>query len=401
MPRDAVQLHPGDPDGPLRRLRLREVEAGGRGAVLRLRGGDWGQGPCLPFPEPVREMVPSELQLGRGDVLQQHRERPPHTGQRPFDGARARVHRRPRGRDGGRPRRKGAPLRVRRAQPCRGGGRPILLRACVAQGHAGRDRRPAPPLRRTAGEPGDSRDSEGLLRQETVLHLSLIPPEGEGRLPSEDERRREGQLHRNAPFGEMRSGEREHLETRRDQGAALAQHQVGVLHRRERPRPDTAAQGRLRRGDRVRGLGRGHPGRAHAARIHAQHHQPQRHREPRDGDVGERGLRPGPPRHIFRTRKIDAHGIFQEQRKTETAHHSRHEAGDNPPGGRDSQVQEVLRLPAGPHRAELRLQPQRGVLQGPEARRPGGVHGRRRRRPGGDHGQHHRQELQAHGPDAA
>ena len=36
----------------------------------------------------------------------------------------------------------------------------------------------------------------------------------------------------------------------------------------------------------------------HAARLHPQPHQPVRHRKPGDGDVGQRVLRPHPPRHL-------------------------------------------------------------------------------------------------------
>ena len=62
-------------------------------------------------------------------------------------------------------------------------------------------------------------------------------------------------------------------------------------------------------------------------------------------------------------------------------------------------MQGVLRLPACPHGSELRLQPQRDILQGPEAQRSGCVHGRRRRRPRQHRGEHHRLQLQADGSD--
>ena len=75
---------------------------------------------------------------------------------------------------------------------------------------------------------------------------------------------------------------------------------MGAVHRGERPRADTDEEGGHRRGHRVRG-GRGQdPERHHAAWLHTQHHQPLRHRGPGDGDVRQRGLRPGTPRHLFR-----------------------------------------------------------------------------------------------------
>ncbi len=43
------------------------------------------------------------------------------------------------------------------------------------------------------------------------------------------------------------AGEHQHLQARHHKGSALAQYQVGTVHRRKGPRPDTDAQGRYRR----------------------------------------------------------------------------------------------------------------------------------------------------------
>ena len=62
---------------------------------------------------------------------------------------------------------------------------------------------------------------------------------------------------------------------------------------------------------------------------------------------------------------------------------------------------EILRCAARTYGSELRLQPQRGVLQGPQAGGPGRVHGRRWGRPRGHGGQHHKRLIQADGADEA
>ena len=57
----------------------------------------------------------------------------------------------------------------------------------------------------------------------------------------------------------------------------------------------------------------------------------------------------------------------------------------------------VFRYVAGPHGAELRLQPERHLLPRSETRGAGDLHGRRRGGPRRDDGQHHREILSADG----
>ena len=52
--------------------RLRQKQACGRGAVLRLRQGHRRAGAGLPLPESFRQVVPPQLQQRRGDLLQQY-----------------------------------------------------------------------------------------------------------------------------------------------------------------------------------------------------------------------------------------------------------------------------------------------------------------------------------------
>ena len=86
LPRDAVLLGPGLPLGPLRRQRIRAEQEGGRGPVLHVLSRNGCQGAGLQVPEPLRQVVPSELQLCGSHLLPQPRQRPPYTGQRPFGG---------------------------------------------------------------------------------------------------------------------------------------------------------------------------------------------------------------------------------------------------------------------------------------------------------------------------
>ena len=85
-------------------------------------------------------------------------------------------------------------------------------------------------------------------------------------------------------------------------GRALAQHKVGVLHRRLRTRSDPGAKDRERRGVELRGQRRPDRGGPYAPRLHPQHHQSVPDRKPGHADVGKRMLRPQPPGHLPRGR---------------------------------------------------------------------------------------------------
>ena len=191
-------------------------------------------------------------------------------------------------------------MRVQRAGGTPVTGRPVLLLPCDAQGHPRGDSRPPGAVQEYPGDTADARYAVCQLRQKTAEHLSQLPPQGEGRLRPEDERGRAGHIHGACPHPGLRAGQREHQQARSDQGPALAQHQVGAVHRGKRPRPHTDEEGGHRRGPRVRGKRRQDTERHHAPRLHPQHHQPLGHRGPRDGHVRQRGLRPGTPRHILR-----------------------------------------------------------------------------------------------------
>ena len=72
--------------------------------------------------------------------------------------------------------------------------------------------------------------------------------ERKGVLSAEDEYRRPRQLYRADENREMRSIQCKYLQTRHYQGTALAPHEVGVFHRRQRSRTHRGAQDRLGRG---------------------------------------------------------------------------------------------------------------------------------------------------------
>ena len=91
----------------------------------------------------------------------------------------------------------------------------------------------------------------------------------------------------------MRPVQRQHLEAGNNQGSALAQQQVGAVHRGERQGADPAAARRLGRGAELRGERREDRGRPHAPRLHPQHHQPLGDGRPGDPHVGQRGLQSG------------------------------------------------------------------------------------------------------------
>ena len=65
------------------------------------------------------------------------------------------------------------------------------------------------------------------------------------------EMRRARQLHRAGAYRRLRSGEHQHLKARHYQGAALAQLQMGTVHRRARARADPGAEHFHRRDRRV------------------------------------------------------------------------------------------------------------------------------------------------------
>ena len=211
------------------------------------------EGARLPLPEPLRQVVPSELQLRSGHILPQHRKRPPHPGQRPIRGAGAALHRRPRGRDDRRPHRQGAPVRVRR--PGRGPGQrgALLPLPRDAPREARGDSGAAALVPRPAGHTHDAGDSRRLFRQEALLHIPELPAQGESRIPIEDERRPARLVHGDPQDRVLRPVQRQHFQTWNYERPALAQLQVGAVHRGQRQGPDTAEEDRLGRGAQLRG----------------------------------------------------------------------------------------------------------------------------------------------------
>ena len=89
MPGDDIELDTGCARQP-----LRGEQAGRGGADVPLLGGDGCEGARVPVLEPVRKMVPPELQQRGGDLLQQHREGPADPDQRPECDSQPGVHRR-------------------------------------------------------------------------------------------------------------------------------------------------------------------------------------------------------------------------------------------------------------------------------------------------------------------
>ena len=238
-------------------------------------------------------MVPPELQLGGGDVLPQHRPGFAGDGERPVDKAGAGVRGRRGGRDGGGVAGRGAPLRVRGDEGGAGGRRAILRRSGDARGDAGGDRGLAGDVPVAAPDAGDAGDTGWKFCQEAVQHLPELPSQGKGFVPAEDEHGREGKLYGIVEDGEVWTILGERVEAGDHERGALAQHEVGVLHRGERAGVDPGAENRDGRGDGVRGERGEDGGGAHAAGVHAQHREPFGDGGLGDGDVGERDVRPG------------------------------------------------------------------------------------------------------------
>ena len=81
--RNAQQLSAGFSDRPIWQLGIRPQQEGGRGFVPGLQQGNRSESAGLSLPKPLRQVVPPELQLGRGHLLQRLRQRPALHGERP------------------------------------------------------------------------------------------------------------------------------------------------------------------------------------------------------------------------------------------------------------------------------------------------------------------------------
>ena len=220
LPCDDIELHPGGARQP-----LRGEQACRGGTDVPVLGGDRREGARVPVLEPLREVVPPELQQRRRDVLQQHRQRPADPGQRPGRDPQPGVHRR-RGRRADRgPRWTGAH------------GRALLPRAGAPQ----RD------PRAYSGAAGGVQGLEGdprcpgrgrRVHEEAPRDLPVVPSRGRVRLPGRDAQRRAGELHGADPHGGQGAGVGEHHQAARHQGQPLAPQQEREVHRGERERRD-------------------------------------------------------------------------------------------------------------------------------------------------------------------
>ena len=96
LPGDDKFFNSGHPCRTFRRFRVREEQEGRGGTDVQVRRGNRGEGARVSLPEPLRKVVPPELQLRDSNLLQQHRQRPAHHGERPRSGTGGALHRRPR-----------------------------------------------------------------------------------------------------------------------------------------------------------------------------------------------------------------------------------------------------------------------------------------------------------------